>query len=129
MKIELDEKLCKDFPKIFVQRDLSPQETAMCWGFECGDGWYDLIYQLCEDIQDHCDENPNEPQVEAVQVKEKYGSLRFYVNAADDHVYSLIDKAEEDSYDICEDCGSKEDVAQTIGGWTRSLCDKCDPNR
>ena len=58
MKKELDTKLCKDFPKIFAQRNMSMTETCMCWGFECGDGWYELIYKLCTDIQKHCDSRP-----------------------------------------------------------------------
>jgi hypothetical protein len=31
------------------------QETCMCWGFECGDGWYDIINSLCANIQHHVD--------------------------------------------------------------------------
>ena len=123
MKAELDKKLCKAFPKIFAQRKLPMNQTAMCWGFECGDGWYDLIYNLCEKIQKHCDEKG--VQVEAVQVKEKFGSLRFYVSHADDVVYDLISKAEERSYRICQKCGSNENVTSTDSGWIGYYCKDC----
>ena len=123
MKKELDEKLCEAFPKIFAQRGLPMNETCMCWGFECGDGWYQLIYNLCDKIQKHCDEAGF--QVEAVQVKEKFGGLSFYVGSADDFVFDLINKAEEESYKICEDCGSEEFVDVRSGGWIRTLCDEC----
>jgi hypothetical protein len=38
MKQELDEQLCAKYPKIFVNRHADMKTTAMCWGFECGDG-------------------------------------------------------------------------------------------
>jgi len=41
MKEELDKLLCERYPKMFVNRDKSMQETAMCWGFDCGDGLFD----------------------------------------------------------------------------------------
>jgi len=34
MKQELDELLCKKYPKIFKDRYADMQTTAMCWGFE-----------------------------------------------------------------------------------------------
>ena len=49
----------------------------MCWGFSCGDGWYLLIDRLCSSLQWDTDTNKY-PQVVATQVKEKYGTLRFY---------------------------------------------------
>lgn len=53
----LDKYLCEKYPKIFVNRNNSPQETCMCWGFP-GDGWFYLIDSLCHNIQHWCD-NPN----------------------------------------------------------------------
>jgi hypothetical protein len=47
MKKELDEKLCSEYPLIFADRNKPMTETAMCWGFECGDGWYHLLDNLC----------------------------------------------------------------------------------
>ena len=55
MKQELDKLLCKDYPKLFVNRNADMQTTCMCWGFECGDGWYNILHQLCESIQCHID--------------------------------------------------------------------------
>jgi hypothetical protein len=55
MKTELDEELCKKYPKIFRDRHASMMTTAMCWGFECGEGWYSIINHLCSNIQGHID--------------------------------------------------------------------------
>lgn len=119
MNKELDAKLCSKYPKLYAQRNLSPQETAMCWGFP-GDGWYDIIDNLSAKL---------EPLgVEAVQAKEKFGTLRFYIGACSeeswDEVYGAINEAEELSGKTCEYCG--EPGTQTEGDWTKTLCEKCD---
>lgn len=133
MRKELDELLCKRYPKIFAQRHLSMRETAMCWGFDCGDGWFHIIDLLCRWIQLIVDQNKL-PQVETTQVKEKYGGLRFYVMGGagdDDEIDNCIDYATFLSTHTCEVCGSMDDVGQT-DGWITTLCRTCaskDPKR
>lgn len=61
-------------------------------------------------------------QVRAVQVKEKFGGLRFYYNGGDEYVRGLVTMAEEMSYRICEVCSDK--AAPTQGGWIRTLCEE-----
>lgn len=60
MRPELDDKLCETYPKIFRDRHLPMTHTAMCWGFDCGDGWYNIIETLCECIQSHIDNTRKE---------------------------------------------------------------------
>jgi hypothetical protein len=47
MKEKLDKALCEKYPIIFTNRNAPMTHTAMCWGFECGDGWYNIIDVLC----------------------------------------------------------------------------------
>ena len=47
MREELDAKLVAKYPLIFRDRFGNMKETAMCWGFSCGDGWYNIIDTLC----------------------------------------------------------------------------------
>lgn len=115
--------LLEKYPKIFIQHSLSPQKTAMCWLFECGDGWFWLIKHLCAQLQWDIDRNEY-PQIEATQVKEKFGSLRFYVNNSNNEQSAMITLSERLSEFICEDCGSTDNVTQTRG-YIRSLCKKC----
>jgi hypothetical protein len=143
MKEELEKKLYEKYPKIFAQKDLSPQETCMCWGLP-GDGWYDLIDCLCGVVQnivnnaertnkvvDDCiakgEKPPYEkvhiPYVEAGQVKEKFGTLRFYIDGGNDVINGAIWMAENMSAYICENCG---DSGKLRGrGWVKTLCDGC----
>ena len=43
MREELDKKLVEKYPLLYRDRYAPMTETAMCWGFCCGDGWYNLI--------------------------------------------------------------------------------------
>ena len=99
------------------------QETCMCWGFECEDGWYNLLDVLCASIQNHVDRTKNIEQVVAVQVKEKFGTLRFYYHGGDDYVDAIVNFAENLSGRTCEVCGAPGSVNDD-GGWLRSRCDK-----
>ncbi|NBO99466.1 MAG: hypothetical protein EBU90_04965 [Proteobacteria bacterium] len=130
-----DKVLCEKYPKIFKNRNGSIQETCMAWGFECGSGWFDIIDILCHEIQNHVDwkskDLPEEEkeffQVVATQVKEKFGTLRFYYGGGDDVVEGMVSMAESMSHRICEECGCPGDPRK--GSWIKTLCDKCDDER
>jgi hypothetical protein len=177
MKLELDEQLCQKYPKIFANRHADMKTTCMCWGFECGDGWYNLLDHLCNSIQHHIDWSirQNEmdlkynsmvedlkagkdssfreytkglyetvaedrkkeilknglrkvkdsiPQVVADQVKEKFGTLRFYYHGGDDQIRGMVSLAESLSASMCEGCGIPSKV-QNDGGWYSNICPVC----
>lgn len=118
MSPELDKKLCEKYPKIFANRNGDMTQTAMCWGFDCGDGWYSLINSLCSVLQWNTDKNNSTgkyPQVVAVQVKEKFGTLRFYVDGGGTSSDAMIEFAEYLSGTICEVCSHPGKLRQ--GGW------------
>ena len=137
MNKKLDDYLCKKYPKIFSERNKSMQETCMCWGFECGDGWFYLINRLCQAIQFRID-NPGYntegkmeiPQVVAAQVKEKYGTLRFYFTGGNDEIHGMVRLAEYLSGSICEVCGKMDETIGQTKGWIKTICFECsDKNR
>lgn len=124
MRDELDERLCSRYPRIFADRNGDMKKTAMCWGFECGDGWYEILDALCYSIQSHINSNPhhNIPQVVAEQVKEKYGSLRFYVRGGNDYIRGMIHMTEVLSERTCEQCGAPGRMRGR--GWLYVACDQ-----
>jgi hypothetical protein len=132
MKQELDKLLCEKYPKMMVNRNKNMQETCMCWGFECGDGWFNILDQLMGNIQHHIDwKNRKEevvPQVTLDQVKEKFGGLRFYYTGGDEYIRGLVSMAESMSEVTCESCGNPAGV-QNNGGWMRAICDPCEIKR
>jgi hypothetical protein len=133
MRDDLDRQLCEKYPLIFADRNKSMMETCMCWGFEHGDGWYQILDSLCANIQSHIDwQNENfakgypryekpVPQVVAQQVKEKFGTLRFYYNGGDDVIDGMVRMAESWSAVACEECGAPG--TQNSRGWIKTLCE------
>ena len=96
MSPELEHKLIKRYPGLFRNVNKSPKETLICFGAECGDGWFDILDNLCgfiihiqkchsyfltkrdgKCIDFHC------PDVVFDQIKEKYGTLRVYWHFSD----------------------------------------------
>jgi hypothetical protein len=135
MTEEKDKSLCERYPKIFCDRRGDPRQTLMCFGFEHDDGWYDIVDTLCNTIQHHLDwkrkksdfkdltdaEWDEGHQTVAVQVKEKWGGLRFYVINSDDYIDGAIALAESLALRTCEICGAPGKPRG--GGWVRTLCD------
>jgi len=124
MKSELQNKLLQKYPKIFRQKNLSMKETCMCWGIATPDSWYDILDNLCNVIQKKVNEKGYH-QVEATQVKEKFGYLRFYTNFCYDDIEDEINKAERETKEICALCGSKENIKCPKGWWIIYLCHLC----
>ena len=106
--------LIDKYPKLLSDLLFNRRDS---FGVECGDGWFDLINTLCEDII------RVDPTAIATQVKEKFGTLRFYVSAAEDEVFDLIDKAEDASGKICEECGAPGKTEGKM--WLKTICKKC----
>lgn len=132
MNEELENKLYEDFPALFENRHKSAAESCMYWGVACGDGWYDLIHDLCSLIQNgesnarsrlkYENKDPNEfIPVKFDQIKEKFGGLRVYYSGGNDYIRGAISMAEVMSYKICEVCGNKGYPDKN--GWISTLCD------
>jgi hypothetical protein len=123
---------------MMVNRNKSMMETTMCWGFECGDGWYNILNLLMSNIQHYTDWNNDNfakgykqykqvPQVTLDQVKEKFGTLRFYYTGGDEHISGMVRMAESMSAVTCESCGNPGE--QTRGGWIKTTCKPCEDKR
>ena len=133
MDRNLQDKLFKKYPMFFKHKN-DLQQSLMGFGFECGNGWYPLISKLCHDIhkfftteydtKDYQHMVP--PYFNVQQVKEKFGSLRFYVSSAPTEVFDMIHEAEKKSYYICEECGKEgKKFYRDNLPWIRTLCDDC----
>lgn len=137
-------KLHKNYPLLFKKTPV---------GFECGDGWYELLNMLCGQISHHLSYNKN-VEIEMLQVKEKFAGLRFYYGltnqqdikwwfswakkkkirkAFENFSYQIsghVEMAESLSYIICENCGKIKNKDTNIkvrkdSGWWVTLCDEC----
>jgi hypothetical protein len=105
------------YPKLFSGR---------YGGFAIGEGWYPIVESLCGHIQSYIDQT-HKPQVIVTQIKEKFGTLRFYCDNGDDVIYDMIQNAEKQSAKTCEKCGNAG--ARRTGGWLKTLCDHHESER
>lgn len=55
MKKEYDNYLCRTYPKIFKDRRADVTKSCFAFGFEIGDGWFNIINGLALIIQGHID--------------------------------------------------------------------------
>ena len=114
-----EEYLYKKYPKLYRQHVLDMSETALCWGLQCGSGWFKILDKLSAQITKVC------PTAEATTVKEKLGSLRVYLTKEPKAVHELIQKAADESYRTCEECGKPGVAKADSFGWISVLCKKC----
>jgi hypothetical protein len=86
---------------------------------ECNDGWLRLIAELIGGLVDAGWTR------EIRQIKEKFGGLRFYADGLPQNGAELIMEYEKRSYEICEICGSTDNVRLRGASWVKTLCDRC----
>jgi hypothetical protein len=108
-----------------TEDDRDALEESLPWAnmightIDTGPGWFDLIAELDEALREIY------PDYTILQVKEKFGTLRYYTNGVPSELFEIfrarINEAETKSTTICEECG--EPGTSTSYGWIRVLCD------
>lgn len=101
-------------------------------------GWAGLVEQLLADI-DGLLTDAQAQRFEVGQIKEKFGTLRFYWKlqesgqASDDErllrvrMMALVREAERHSATVCERCGAPGTLGENMG-WYRVRCESCGDN-
>ncbi len=147
MDKKLEDKLFKKYKSIFQERKNSPKETCMCWGIATGNGWYQMIDNLCAFLM-NIQKNHKELKIVASQVKQKWGTLRFYykilgmpkllkdetledrqqrMSKLVHYIDGAIDYCFYLSGSTCEDCGAPATI-QTKG-YVSNICEPCNKKR
>lgn len=109
-----------EFPILFGDRG---EIISLC----AGSGWQQLVWDLCVALEGLARQQVAEGHepMRVSQVKEKFGSLRFYVaygtGLLADTAFELIEAAEDRSSNICEQCG-KPGKTRTLRGWDMTYC-------
>lgn len=123
MKRELEKRFTDRWPTWF-NVDGNNRATLMPFGFEHGDGWFNLVWRLCERLEPVVVSAESETgnSFKVLQVKEKFGGLRFYTNFSNDAVSALIETAEIESFKTCEVCGKEGKRRGT--SWITTRCEE-----
>lgn len=124
MTEDLREKFIERFG--FVKESLSSEYSMpypfQLFQFECEDGWFDLLWTLCEGIEAELPNLDCSEPFRVVQVKEKFGTLRFYTNWESPAIGDLIEQAEKTSAVTCEICGNLGELSGEF--WVTTLCEE-----
>lgn len=120
-------ELIGKYPMFFELRKEPKPFYPIAFGIECGNGWYDLLDKLFQDIVKICEEKEL-PIPKITQIKEKFAALCFYVESADSEIFELIHEAERVSRTVCETCGKPGNV-KNVKGWYITICDNCLNNK
>jgi hypothetical protein len=117
----LDEALFKKYTSLFQPEEIrnDMRQSCMCWGFECGNGWYDILDRAFTKLVELKLED-----FYIEQVKEKYGGLRIYTNYTNDEIEKIIDQAEHEAEKTCEMCGEPSKIASE-NHWYSTECVDC----
>ena len=86
-----------------------------------GEGWHPLIKDM-EALLNEID-----PDFELLQVKEKFGGLRYYAHTRDrgdanEEFQEVLRRAESESERTCEVCGMPGENHPGTFGWLKTLC-------
>lgn len=109
MTPEHTQQLFDAFPRLYRGRAKPAQESMMASGFSCSDGWFALIWQLSQAIEQIAQQEGldacGQDWPEAMQVKQKCGTLRFRLKNPSAGMTALVQAAETTSETVCEACG------------------------
>lgn len=156
MRQELQLELQSEFS--FMKRDMSLKDSKEIniykkYGCQCGDGWFELIQELCQRITNMYKFEGIDIDIEILQMKEKFGKLRFYYRHFEDSntiqaidflgvgslrlsppsdeeceykkkISELVHSYEEWSSHICEKCGARGELRTDLL-WKKTLCEDC----
>jgi hypothetical protein len=126
MKSELQKKLFDKYKVFFeyLEKHDSPMILPMQFGIECGDGWYTILDILMKNMLNHKENYNPQMEINVTQIKEKLGRLTFYYTGGDDIIKGMVRLAGSLSYNICEECGTFNNVGMTEG-WYAVRCQSC----
>lgn len=121
MNEDNSKKLIEDFPLLYRKNNY----------FECGNGWFTILYILSKNLEKIIEKQEEKEKAEgfqnsfyAVQVKEKYGTLRFYMSVETEEMSQFIREAEKFSSCTCELCGNKGKLINK-NHWYSTRCEVC----
>lgn len=121
---DFEKKLYLEFPKFF---DVSYEESPFKYrGFEIDLGWFELIKEMAQKIEAQAkfEKRTISKWPKCTQLKEKFGTLRCYVENGSPVIFAIIEEFESKSRLICYKCGKPGKLY--TNGWHRVCCAKCE---
>lgn len=119
-----NEKLIEKYPFLRVKDAFGQGNWSDCWLDDIEIGWRNAFgEQLCDELLEALTEEGNLDNFEFLQIKEKFGALRFYATGYGEKARNVLEKYEELSKYICGLCGKPAKFIST--GWYFPFCEDC----
>ncbi|WP_374427489.1 hypothetical protein [Paracoccus sp. (in: a-proteobacteria)] len=116
-------RIMRAWPEVYGPGPWTTGNAMLADGFLCGSGWYPLIERLSADLAAII-RHDGFNRFHIIQVKEKFGELRFYVRGGNERALTRIAEAMREAETTCEAC-SAPGLIRTHDGWLSALCDGC----
>jgi len=107
MRKELEVILLGIAPEFYRESVSPPEKSCMCFGFECGDGWFEPLLDFSRKV---------EPLNEL--------AIKSHFSFVASQVKEICAALEERCWNTCEKCGATEGII-TTGEWMQRLCKNC----
>jgi len=153
MDVEYNKQLIAKYPWLIPTNVFSGKKITQCMGEDGEEGFwpgsptdhpeYDYEYttfdempegwriafgeQMCEEIHQELVKNNLVDKYRVNQIKEKYGTLRWYGSNSTEEIDKIISKYEHISAHTCIKCGAPAKWRST--GWIIPFCDECKENK
>lgn len=94
----------------------------MSWSYDDywdGTGWQEIWRDFVKKLKDTAN-----GEVEILDSKEKFGTLRVYLSPHTEEIDKLIEDLEKKSREVCIECG-KPTKYVAVDSWIIYLCEEC----
>ena len=121
--IEHNKELIEEYPFLKLKYNLDDMLTYT-WLDDMPIGWRIAFgEQLCKEIKEELIKNNELDSYKIIQIKEKFGGLRWYDNSGLPGMQFIIAKYEALSEKTCINCGKPANWISK--GWISPYCDDC----
>ena len=126
MNSELERKIYDADPVFFRQKDMDMTRTCMCWGIECGDGWFKPILEFVKKVRILNDRlSTMNMCIVASQIKSKWAGFTCYwdIDVLDEGRNAELSEQQQGVVDLCRSI--MDDIVRRCEEKCEHTCELC----
>ena len=109
MRKQLEREIISTCPSLYKGVHLPPTKCYIHKGFECGNGWFEILKETSLEIEKLLKKMPKKERRSnyAMHVISKHGCLRIYMSNINQKIESILSSLVSKSLTVCESCGEE----------------------
>ena len=106
---KLERGIISTCPSLYKGIHLPPEKCYMHKGFECGNGWHEILQETSNELEIFLKTLPKKERRSnyAMHVISKNGCLRIYMSLINETIEKILSKLVSKSLIVCEVCGEE----------------------